>query len=328
MTPTASATVTPIAGIQPDTSEDRDLREIIRDLLDTVPGLTQARIAKEIGTGVSGATLSQWLGGNYAGDNDKIEARVAGWLETFEERRARGGLPAAPEWIATPTTERIEAGLRYAQLAQDLVIIYGAAGVSKTKTCEHYRTLAPGVVMATMAPANEGVMGCLSTIAEAAGIRDMPHSVPKLHAAIVQKLRATSGLLIVDEAQHLGIKALDEVRSIQDQCFIGVALVGNEHVYSRMTGNRAAYLDRLYSRIGKVVKIGRATAADIDLLIDAWKINDSECKASVREIAKRPGALRVLTKVLRLAASFAAAKGQPICCDHIKAAWRDLGAFE
>jgi DNA transposition AAA+ family ATPase len=298
----------------------------MREILDNEPGITQARVAKEIGTGVSSATLSQWLNGNYAGDNAKIEARVATWLDTHQERRKRAGLPSAPEWIATPTTEKIEAGLRYAQLAQDVVVIYGVAGVSKTKTCEHYLTQAPGVVMATMSPATEGVMGCLTTIANAAGLKDIPHSVPRLHEAIVHKLRATSGLLIVDEAQHLGIKALDEVRSIQDQCFIGMALVGNEFVYSRLS--RASFLDRLLSRVGKVVKVGRATSADIDLLIDAWKINDHKCKAEVREIAKRPGALRVLTKVLRLAASFAAAKGEPICCDHIKAAWRDLGAFE
>lgn len=327
MTPGKAAVVS--IAPAPEGTDERPLRDVIRDMLDNEPGLHQARIAREIGTGVSSATLSQWLNGNYNGDNRKIEERVANWLETHQERRSRAGLPAAPAWITTPTTEKIEAGLRYAQLAQDLVVIYGVAGVSKTKTCLHYLTQAPGVVMATMSPATEGVMGCLSTIAQAANLRDVPHSVPRMHDAIVQKLRATSGLLIVDEAQHLGLKALDEVRSIQDQTFIGVALVGNEHVYTRMTnGRQAAYLDRLSSRIGKVVRIGRATSADIDLLIDAWKINDSKCKAEVREIAKRPGALRVLTKVLRLAASFAAAKGEPICCEHIKAAVRDLGAFE
>jgi DNA transposition AAA+ family ATPase len=319
-TATAPATIAPAAEPQ--------LRDALRQILDSVPGMSQARIAKEVGNGVSATTLSQWLNGNYLGDNAKIDARIGAWLETFEERRSRSGLPEAPAWVQTSTTDRIEAGLRYAQIAQDIVIIYGGAGVSKTKTCEHYVSLAPGVVMATMSPATKGVPGCLRTIARACGLRDVPHAVPALHDAVVDRLRGTSGLLLIDEAQHLGLEALDEVRSIQDMCCIGLALVGNEYVYTRLADNkRGAFLDRLYSRIGKTVKIDKAKDADIDLLIDAWKINDTKCRAEIREIARRPGALRILTKVLRLAASFAAAKNEAICCDHIKAAWRDLGAF-
>lgn len=327
MTPSSTPTVHATSSVQ--NAIEPSMRDTIRELLENEPGLSQGRIAKEIGQGVSSATLSQWLNANYQGDNAKIEARVAAWLDTYMERRSRSGLPEAPQWVDTPTTAKIESGLRYAQLAQDVVIIFGAAGVSKTKTCEHYVTQAPGVVMATMTPALEGVMGCLQAIAEAAGVRDVPHSVPALHRAIILRLRGTSGLLLIDEAQHLGIKALDEVRSIQDQCAIGLALVGNEFVFSRLTDpRRAAYLDRLSSRIGKVVRLVKPTSQDIELLIDAWKVNDQECRGFIRDLAKRTGHLRVLTKTLRLAASFAAAQQKPLCCEHIKAAHRDLGAFE
>lgn len=311
------------------TDHPPSLRALVRDAIETDPALSQQKIAREIGQGVSAATLSAWLNGTYNGDNAKIEARVAAWYETYQERRARAGLPDAPEWIATPTAERIEAGLRYAQLAQDIVIIYGPAGVSKTETCRHYETVAPGVVRATMTPATNGVLACLETIALACGMRDWQRSAAGLQRLIVDRLRGTRGLLIIDEAQHLSVQALDEVRSIHDAALVGVALVGNETVYTRMTGgNRAPYLDRLFSRIGKRIALRGPSDADIEALIGAWKIHDAACRTQIRDIARRPGALRVLTKVLRLAASYAAAQGHAICCDDVKAAWRDLGAME
>ena len=322
----STASVTPI---HPAAEQVTDLRLLVRDALETDPTLSQGKVAKEIGQGVSATTLSQWLNGIYNGDNEKIEARVGAWYETYLERRARAGLPDAPEYVSTPTAERIESGLRYAQLAQDIVIIYGPAGISKSKACQHYATQAPGVVMATMTPATTMVLPCLQEIALAIGIRDLIHNASGLQRQIISRLRQTNGLLIIDEAQHLSLHALEQVRSLHDACMIGVALVGNETVYSRMTGDRrAAYLDRLFSRIGRRVHLKGATDVDIDMLIAAWKINDDKCKGQIREIARRPGALRVLTKVLRLAASFAAAQGLSICCDDVRAAWRELGAME
>lgn len=321
-----AATVTPL---QPAIDSERSLRDLVRDAIETDPPLSQQKIAKEIGQGVSSATLSQWLNGSYQGDNSKIEARVSSWYETYQERRSRAGLPDAPDWIETPTAARIVAGLRYAQLAQDMVVIYGPAGVSKTETCRHYVTMAPGVHHVTMTPATTGVLACLEEIAIALGMRDWQRSACGLQRLIVSRLKRTNGLLIIDESQHLSIQALDQIRSLHDSCLIGIALVGNETVYTRMTGgSRAPYLDRLFSRIGKRVALKGASDADIDALLKAWKISDTSCRTQIREIARRPGALRVLTKVLRLAASFAAAQEQPICCDHVRAAWRDLGAME
>lgn len=311
------------------TPPEDGLRELVRDALETDPSLNQQKIAREIGTGVSATTLSQWLNGNYQGDNAKVENRVRSWWDSYQERRARAGLPDAPGFFETTTTERIEAGLRYAQLAQDMVVIYGPAGVSKSATCANYCTIAPGVYMATMTPATTSVLASLRTIASALGIRDLPNAAAALQEVIVAKLRASNGCLIVDEAQHLSIQALDQVRSIHDATLIGVVLVGNEYVYNRMTGGtRAPYLDRLFSRIGKRVALRLPSDADIDALIAAWKITDPGCRSMLREIARRPGALRSVTKVLRLASSFAAAFDRSMTAADLQAAIRDLGAME
>ena len=45
---------------------------------------------------------------------------------------------------------------------------------------------------------------------------------------IVQGLRGREGLLIIDEAQHLLLPALESLRSIHDATACGLVLMGNE----------------------------------------------------------------------------------------------------
>jgi DNA transposition AAA+ family ATPase len=142
---------------------------------------------------------------------------------------------------------------------------------------------------------------------------------------IHKKVKDTHGLLVIDEAQHLSVAALDQVRSIHDATGVGIALVGNDGVFARMAGGRnAQQLDRLYSRVGKRLRVEKSTEADILAIIKAWGIDDAECRTTLIAIARRPGALRTLTKTLRLASMHAAAEGRAVCCKDARAAASEL----
>lgn len=319
----------PAAATAPIAVASTDVRQDIRQLLDGDRRYTQSRIAKEVG--ISSTTLSQWLSGSYAGDNQAIEAKVQRWLDQVHQDRATAAaMPRAPDFIPTPSTARILAALRYAQVAGDIAVIYGGAGMSKTTSIRQYAGTAPNVWQATMTPASASVVTALEEIAEAVSASiGAGGGAARLHRAICRRVMDTAGLLVIDEAQHLSVAALDQVRSIHDATGVGVALVGNEAVYARMTGgNRAAYLDRLFSRIGKKVRLIRPSVEDVTALISAWGVGDAQCRATLLDIAGRPGALRGLTKVLRLAAMQAAAESRPICCTDVKTAWRELGGAE
>lgn len=316
-------------GPAPAATADTDLRLQVRQLLDSDRRYTQARVAKEVG--VSPTTLSQWLSGTYAGDNVGVEEKIQRWLDQLlHERAAQAAMPATPDYVETPSGQRILAALRYAQVAGDIAVIYGGAGLSKTSTITHYARKAPNVWHATMTPASASVVTALEEIAEAVGTAGAQGGgAQRLHKAVCRRVADTAGLLVIDEAQHLSTAALDQIRSIHDATGVGIALVGNEQVYARMTGgNRVAFLDRLFSRIGKKVRLTRATAEDIDALIGAWGVQDAKCRATLVDIASKPGALRGLTKVLRLAAMQATAESRAICCADVKAAWRELGGAE
>lgn len=304
--------------------ETRDLRAEIAALQLDTPKLTQAEIARQ--SGINGTRLSQWINGRYPGDNAALEAEIARWIDVYKVRQLEArALPAAPEWVPTPSGERVMAALGYAQLAGDIAVVYGGAGLGKTTAITRYRATNPNVWIATMTPCTAGAVPALEEIADSLGI-EVCGGAAKLQRAIIKRLRGTMGLLVIDEAQHLSVAALDAMRALHDATGLGLALVGNESVYARMTGgNRAAYLDRLFSRIGKRVRLTRSTKGDIEALIDAWGLTAKECRGALHEIAAKPGGLRGLTKVMRLASMFAAGSGRAVSCDDIKAAWRDLG---
>lgn len=304
-----------------------DVRAELLAVLTSDRSLVQAQIAREIGVGQS--AFSQWKGGTYGGDNDDIERRVRTWLDARKAKAASGDrMPRAPEFEATPTSQRIISALGYAQIAGDIALIYGGAGLGKTTAIRQYKATGLNVWHATMTPASASVVTALEVICDALGINEQGGAA-RLFKAIVRRVRSTGGLLVVDEAQHLSVAALDQIRSIHDETEIGIALVGNESVYARMTGgNRAAFLDRLYSRVGKRLALKQSTDADIDALIAAWGIADKACRRTLIDIARKPGALRTLTKVLRLASMHALAAKEAVCCTHVATAWRELGGME
>jgi DNA transposition AAA+ family ATPase len=173
-----------------------------------------------------------------------------------------------------------------------------------------------------MTPGHAGVTAALEEVALAMGMKDLPQSPARIHREIVARVRGTGGLIVVDEAQHLGVAALDALRSIHDAAGVGLALSGNDLLYGRMTGGtRAAYLDRLFSRIGKRCAVRRATEADIEAVA---KAAGGQAWEAVREIGRQAGALRAVVKVMRLARMMAQAAGETLSAAHVAAARRDL----
>lgn len=323
MTKMHAVTVVPLPTAE-EVAASEDLRTKVRVLMGADKRLSQSRIAAE--SGLSSTTISQWLNGIYTGDNSAVETKLERWVDTTQAARERASaMPDAPGYIDTRTGGLIIAALRYAQLAGDIAVIYGGAGLGKTAAIRQFSLMAPNVWHATVTRASAGVAPSLEVIVDAIGI-NASGTAYRLHNAICKRVTNTIGLLVIDEAQHLTEAALDQIRAIHDATGIGVALVGNEQVYARMTGgSRAAYLDRLFSRIGKKVRLSKVTQEDANALLDGWKVSDGKTRALLMDVASKPGALRGMTKVLRLSSMYAAADGRKLNLEDVRQAWAELG---
>lgn len=255
-------------------------------------------------------------------------ATVAPALPTTIEDAESGALPSGPEWASTPAGEQVLAGLRYAQLAQDIIVISGPTGVGKSHAAKHYRAITPGAFYALMNPTSMGLATCLEEIAIASGINDYSPSPGYLFRAICMHLKQKNALLIIDDAHVLGVRALDQIRCIHDRVGTGVALIGSARVHSQTAGAGGnVQLDRLQARIGRRIQLKLSSPEDADALLRAWGYRDSTSLGLGRLIVRRPGGLQGLTKALRLAALYAQAEGREPGTEDLRAAMADAGVL-
>jgi DNA transposition AAA+ family ATPase len=205
----------------------------------------------------------------------------------------------------------------------DLVIIHGEPGASKTTTCEHFKANYPNVWMCTISPASRGLCSALEDICDAVGVQS-GGGARKMYLAICRAIEGKDGVLLIDEAQGLDFTALEQIRSIHDRTKVGVALVGNEGVYTRMsTGHKARDLDRVHSRVARKVYVRKPTKADVDAILDDRGLK-GDCRKKMHELSGRPGALRTVGKLLNRAAEFAFDLGVEMCCEHIDMALEEF----
>lgn len=301
-----------------------ELRAAVRAALDGPGRSTQSALARQVG--ISATTLSQWLNDRYPGDCDAVARSLAVWLRN---RQARAALPARVEvgWVDTTAWRSVDGALLFAQDAGAIALIYGGAGLGKTTAVRRYAASNPNVWRFTATPATAGLMAVLEGVASALDLRDIANR-PSAHASeIVRRMSGTGGLLVIDEAQHVSLQALEELRSIHDASGIGMALVGNESVYARLTGgSRRADFAQLFSRVALRLRVKEPTHDDTAAILAAWGVEGEKERDWAHRVATLPGGLRGLVHTLRQAAVSASAEQRGIDLSAMQAAWRNLGS--
>ncbi|HHE9996952.1 TPA: AAA family ATPase [Haemophilus influenzae] len=272
--------------------------------------ITQRELSQQIG--MSAGALSAYLKGTYAGNIENIENALENWLKN-QDKKIRSFIEA-PEFIQTPTAERIFNALEMALFATTIVPIYGASGVGKTKACQEFKKQNQNVWMITISPSRASLNAFLYELALELGFKDAPRRKDRLSRMIVEKLTGTRGIVIVDESDHLTYDAIEELRYIQEKAEVGFALIGNDRVYTRMQGgiNPAHEHARLWNRLGNRCAIKASEKEDIQSVAAAWQLDtkDKELMKALYDIGTKAGGLRALTQYLRLAGI--AAKGQGV----------------
>lgn len=284
-------------------------------------------VARQVG--VPYGTFSSWMGGTYKGRNGHYAELTLHWLNGLEAAdRTRALAPRAPAFVPTPTADAILATIEHAQYMPEMVVVTGAPGVGKTSSGRWYAARNPNVWLLTAEPAMSSPRALMDELAEAIGVQERGLSSQRLSRTLVRRMTGSNGLILIDEAQHLTSQTLDQLRMFHDLASIGIALMGNEAVYARLEGGtRAAQYAQLFSRVGMRLQRPRALKGDADKLLDAWEVGGKDERALLHAIAKKPGALRNVTKTLRMAHMLAGAEGaEAVGENHIRMAWERLSS--
>ncbi len=219
---------------------------------------SQRTIAKELG--ISDGLVSSFLSGKYRAPHaiiPKVEALVA----VKEKRRIA---PREPGFAETTIARMVMDAISYCHLQGKIAVVYGDAGIGKTMAIREYlkeNSLAIGI---TVSPSYASITGINELIAEQLGVRE--RVARKIYSEITGKLRGSGRVLVIDEAQHLTVRTLNHLRCISDESGVGIALVGNDEVYTKMKGSGRADFAQLFSRIGmrKQVLTGNISRGDVE----------------------------------------------------------------
>lgn len=297
-----------------------ECRRLQEDEDNSISFAAQAREA-----GIKYGTFTNWLGGTYGSDTQKIASQVSQWLAARLERKAATDrVRTAPDFVEIPTARDIIAQLTYVQAAPDIMVVIGVPGIGKTKAAEQYQKTHPNVVMVTARDTMSSAFALLEELARLLNVEE--RRATRLNNTIGLKLKGRKSLIIVDEAQHLTPGALDELRTFHDLWECGIAMIGDMRLHTRIHGKgRDGSLAQLSSRVGMRIKQLRPRNEDIAMLAAAWGILDPKVMRLVQKIGLRDGGLRILTKTLKLASISAAGGGDdPMSEAAISAAFAQL----
>lgn len=220
-------------------------------------GKTQSQVAQELG--ISPGALSSFLSGTYKAPHTII-VRIEDLADINTQKNVA---PTAPAFKETSISKMVSQAIRYSHLQGKISVVYGDAGVGKTVAYRNYlesNTLAIGI---TISPTYASITGVNELIAEQLGVRE--RVARKQTAEIINKLRDSGRVLVIDEAQHLTVRALNHLRCISDESGVGICLIGNDEVYTKMKGSGRADFAQLFSRIGmrKQVLVGNISKSDV-----------------------------------------------------------------
>jgi DNA transposition AAA+ family ATPase len=269
--------------------------------------------------------INAYMVGKYHGPIDPIGAKLLTFLRARKARQAlQSKTPPQTSFVMTPSAQSFTGLLQRAQYEPAMVTLTGAPGVGKTEAVRHYHRENANVWVVTASQAVSSAYGLIDALCDVMRIRE--GVTTRRPRAVMQALRGTGGLIILDEAHKVSMDAIDELRQFHDapEVQVGIALVGSPELRVRMAngGKRGAYA-QLTSRFAAHVLRRAPQPSDMNAILTAEGISDSRELQALRNVAMTPGGLREMKFVLRSAQMLAQdSEAAQVTLEHIEQALR------
>ncbi|OCS10391.1 hypothetical protein CFTD6783_02305 [Campylobacter fetus subsp. testudinum] len=209
--------------------------------------VSASALARSIG--VSPGAISQFKKGEYKGDNEGLSKKIKAYLNTWNAKQNEPEITAGfkEKIVKTTDFEMANFVINEATNEREIALIYGAAGTGKSTVLKEYIKVNPNAVLIE-ATCHTTAKSLLDELGEALKI-NLPLSLSGKLKAVARHLNSCTREILVDEAEHLPLKALEDLRRIHDFSRTPLVLVGTEMLLQNLMG-RNKELRQLYSRIG------------------------------------------------------------------------------
>lgn len=242
---------------------------------------------------------------------ETIEQKLAAWFEQLDAERAVADSPV-PTFVETAVSRKIWSSFEQARELCELMEISAPPGTGKTQAIQPYLAqcrkregFGCPVWIITLSEFSLSLKSVLQLIAdevhperESGGRKDDDFAIKRM---IEERTEGRSGLLIVDEAQHIGdadklhgIRVLNGLRYFTDRKLFGIAFLSNGEIYRRVAGGKHGQLS---SRMEAArVEIKGVPDEDVDSIMAAHGIGGKPAREWCIKKAKGAGGLRALTR--------------------------------
>lgn len=266
-------------------------------------GVSQNSISEQLG--VSSAVISQYKNNNYPGDVEKLEQKIASWLNRLELQKKRIQIP----YVEITATKAIFKAIGVCQRDKDFSVIVGNAGLSKTLTAKRYIEVNKTGIYIKINQSTRGTM--LRAIAKQLGI-DQKGNTVSLYERIVHALTGLDTVLIVDEADYLKENCKELLRHISDDAGVGVCLIGLPRLEMQLVAESKEDYQQLVRRIGSFLNLNKDATYCIDdarkIMSSVWDEIDDNVVSAFFKASK--GSVGTLTKLMIKADEIAKEQGR------------------
>jgi DNA transposition AAA+ family ATPase len=272
----------------------------------------RARMAR-----VSAASLSQILRGGYAVSPAPLLTKIES-----ATRHAEADEGQAQRVVETSVYRMIWQGCDMARRYRNFAVLTGYVGTGKTFALRHYVQSRPNTWLIEASPTMTPQSLIRQLARAVAGVEK--GSVADKFDQIIENLKDTDSLLIVDEAETLTPHQLHTIRRVRDLARIGVAFSGTEHL-SGLIRPAHGQFDQIRSRVGfwpETVK--GVTAEDAAALTQAaFGAEDVPEEVIARLYAYSKGSARMLVEGL-IAGVREFRQGRPLAVKLVDAVARQV----
>lgn len=246
--------------------------------------------------GISPATLSLVLDGRYSADPAPHIAAILGAIVRDDARRDQ---PGEIPYAETSVARAVRRAIARAHQDRDIGIFAGRVGIGKTVALRRYAADHPRAAIVVDAYPGATAPIVLRLLARAAGAAVQRRTVADCTAAIVDTLRGSDRVIIVDEAETLAALALAHLRRISDAAGVGVVLIGTPSLIGLVSDPDGRF-GQITSRIGWWPPVAQAiTAEDAETLAAAYLGAAPASKTLAALVEASRGSARALRNLLR-----------------------------
>jgi DNA transposition AAA+ family ATPase len=285
-------------------------------------GKSWAQIARL--SNMPAGTLSLFGTGKYTGDNEKVARRVQAFRQKVDSQEQRTtSVLGVPDFVETETARRLLILLEMAQVGRIVCAAMGS-GTSKTMAAEHFKKcMGDTVYLVTLRHTTGGVTPMIRQVMRAMRLRPDSMGRAACSEQIMDHVRGAKATIIFDEANHMQLESIEEVRAWHDATGVGIALFGNEELAFRIRGGRRSHqYARLARRIAKFYVQDLLTEADIGAFLDAANVDDVKSRRLLTQVGVSPGhgGLGEVQQILETAHMLAIAEDKALEFEHVEAA--------